>query len=111
MDPRMAQPDSYGWVSATDVLEECFPHSCNYIYCGADWHPHWGESIWKALTRIEKIAKDFPELKVQVAQIKDKFGQLRLYVDYDMSYEYLPEIVDLRSIVKEAETVCASPTN
>ena len=64
----------------TISLLETFPISCENIYCGISVPPGWRDIVWDAIQKIEDIAlRD--DIKPRVAQIKEKFGGLRLYVD------------------------------
>lgn len=65
-------------VDLESKWKEAFPRVCSNIYCGVcgipdSWVPH----IELALARLEATGLD-----VSVAQVKEKYGILRLYLDY-----------------------------
>ena len=82
-----------------DVLAKLYPKSCSNIYCGAYAPKEWWPEIHKALEQIEEI----PSIKV--AQIKIKFGELRIYIDFPSS-DTKATIVAM-SIIAAAEAACA----
>ena len=65
-----------------------FPRSCSDINCGANYPAEWDQPVLKALEAIEAL-----DSKVQVVQIKSKFGGLRLYCHAPGPAPGLSEIV------------------
>ncbi len=62
-------------------LEEEFPHAMSDVYCGVYYERGWHELVRSAVAVCDAC-------KVTVAQIKQKFGVLTIYVD-------LPEDIPL----------------
>ena len=56
-------------------IEKWYPEICSNIYCGASIPSEWEDIVVGALEEL----RHYP---VSVAQIKSKFGGLRLYIDF-----------------------------
>ena len=66
-----------------------WPDMFENVYCGFSLPPGWGPIVWRLCQNLERIHREenhsstqeeeVPSLKV--AQVKEKFGGLRFYVD------------------------------
>ncbi len=83
-------------LSFEEKIEKWYPEICSNIYCGASIPPEWEDIVVDALEELRK----YP---ISVAQIKEKFGGLRIY--YDCGEEFGG---DIRMYVDEIiyEAVC-----
>lgn len=81
----------------------CFPVP---PYCGFEIGNGWFEIIEELCSKIEQVlskyAKD--EHKFQVAQVKEKFGGLRFYVEYCVNVINQQDIELIESYIIAAET-------
>ena len=78
------------------VYPKIFPESTQDIYCGEGWFP-----ILTMLCRNIQAHLDWrPEVpQVTIAQIKEKFGELRFY--YDGGDDYVRGLVSMAEAVTE----------
>lgn len=67
-----------------------------YVECPEGWY----EIIDELTEQIYNASREFVDGSVKVAYIKEKFGGLRYYVDYDLPDE---QIVELEQIVRKWE--------
>ena len=67
-------------VLTREYLKQEFPLTCSDIYCGVYVNAGWNKIVLKAIETLEWLCKE-TGYRCSVAQIKEKFGGLRLYVD------------------------------
>lgn len=67
--------------------EEALPNTCDNIYCGVEIPYRWYAVVLAALVIIENDTLELPA-KVSIAQVKEKFGGLRIYYDVEPQEMY-----------------------
>lgn len=60
---------------------------------GFDCPPGWQKLVRSTLEKLVEYAKAHPEVKIKVAQVKEKYGGLRIYVDFDNRTDEVNEIL------------------
>jgi hypothetical protein len=89
-------------------FQKAFPGMFDNVYCGFSLPKGWGPIVWRL---CESIA-EYKDCKVQVVQIKEKFGSLRFYVNIEANdddgeisgevYDLIHKYEDFSSLVCEA---------
>jgi hypothetical protein len=82
-------------ISYQEKIEKWYPEICSNIYCGASIPPEWEDIVTDALEEL----RHYP---ISVAQIKSKFGGLRIYVDFTLGWSDV-DIEDVNKIIEKAE--------
>jgi hypothetical protein len=69
-----------GQLTFQEKIEKWYPEICSNIYCGASIPPEWEDIVVDALEEL----RNYP---ISIAQIKEKFGGLRIYYDCANGYD------------------------
>ncbi len=85
-------------MKTKEQIETEFPEMFSDVYCGNDMPPGWGDIVYKLCEDIS-IKSDH----VKVAQVKEKFGGLRFYVDMDTDFIPLETAREISSLIAKAE--------
>lgn len=60
-----------------DKHRALFPDATEASFsCG----PGWWAALDRTFTRFEELMAEYPDFKIRIAQIKEKFGDLRMYI-------------------------------
>lgn len=84
--------------------EETLPDTCGNIYCGVEIPYRWYAIVMAALLIIGNDTVELPA-KVSIAQVKEKFGGLRIYYDVEPPemYQEVERVVGPAIEVAEAQ--------
>jgi len=65
-----------------NYLEEKYPALFENVVCGFDCPPGWQSIVLSISDHVFAFSEHF-KTKIKVAQVKEKFGTLRFYIDID----------------------------
>lgn len=69
-----------------------WPNTFSNVRCGFDLPIGWGPIVWKLFEILESCGD---VSNVQVVQVKEKFGLLRIYYDCDYDHEMIKQVREL----------------
>lgn len=85
-----------------EKIEKWYPEICSNIYCGASVPFEWEDIVVDALEELRNAP-------ISIAQIKSKFGGLRIYYDFTSGMfnfaeeDQLETVIECQDIVSKAE--------
>lgn len=100
-------------MKTTEEIERDFPEMFSNVYCGNSMPTGWGDLVYKL---CEDISMKSDHIKV--AQVKEKFGGLRFYIDVAGDEDVVPyeTVKEIYSLISKAESesfkiceVCGEP--
>jgi hypothetical protein len=92
--------------SNKNTLLERFPHFFNDLHYGFCIGDGWFPILWSLCIKLESIVATYPIGAIEIVQIKEKFGTLRIYTNLRIPEDNVRDQV--RIIIDEHENLSSA---